>query len=193
MGTAAAAAGLAQGVVAPAPVAALAPSTASDPQQDAVELALAEAMGADPDSAALSDVVTMDASDPAAEIAALSSDTVTPTLRPRARPANIAGLAAPAAVAPVAEIDPAALTDGARLVQLGAFDTAEDARAEWGKLTNQYADLLSAKSLVVQSAESGGRTFFRLRAAGFDSEDEARTLCTALLERNASCIPVVHR
>lgn len=208
-----------QPVAAPEPVAASAPATAADPTQDAVAQALAEALGED---GPLEDVVTMDATDPAEEIAALApvvepeagtvpaEDTeaeVAPKQRPRARPAAIAAaepaaaaadeeqpsLAAPVAAAPAAEIDPATLTEGTRLVQLGAFDTAEDARAEWTKLLNQYGDLLSAKSLVVQSAESGGRTFYRLRAAGFATEDEARALCTSLLERNASCIPVAHR
>lgn len=196
-----------QGVVAPAPVAGMAPSTAPDPTRDAVAMALAEAM-----DAPLADA-TLDAAAPSDGFAAPTvdppADTGSPavaSLRPRARPANFApaaavqdapvqdvALAAPAIVAPAAEIDPATLSEGTRLVQLGAFDTADDARGEWGRLMNRHGELLTGKSVVVQSAESGGRTFFRLRAAGFTTEGEARALCTALLERNASCIPVVHR
>ena len=47
--------------------------------------------------------------------------------------------------------------------------------------------------MVVQSAQSGGRTFYRLRAHGFAGEDDARRFCAALLAENAACIPVAQR
>jgi hypothetical protein len=52
---------------------------------------------------------------------------------------------------------------------------------------------MDGKALVVQAAESGGRTFYRLRAHGFADETEARGFCTTMLEQNASCIPVEQR
>jgi len=97
-----------------------------------------------------------------------------------------------AAVAP-GEIDPSTIATGTRLVQLGAFDDDAGARAEWAKLQGQFPELFGAKAMVVQSAQSGGRTFFRLRAHGFADEDEARRFCAALLAENASCIPVAQR
>ena len=78
-------------------------------------------------------------------------------------------------------------------MQLGAFDTGEQARGEWTKIAGKFGDLMSGKSAVVQSAISGGRTFYRLRAHGFDGEDDARRFCTALLAEGAACIPVAHR
>ena len=45
-------------------------------------------------------------------------------------------------------------------------------------------------TMVVQPAESGGRTFYRLRAHGFDGEDDARRFCSAFVSENAVCIPV---
>jgi hypothetical protein len=165
-------------VSAPPPVAASAPLTAPDPQNGAVEMALAEALsgdGGNPEEQL-----------PGAEdVAALAPDSG--MARPRARPDQSG--AAPA----VRELDPATLAEGTRLVQLGAFDTADEARAEWARLLNANPDLLSGKALVIQSASSGGRDFFRLRAEGFANEDEARSLCSALLGRDATCIPVLHR
>ena len=35
------------------------------------------------------------------------------------------------------------------------------------------------KLRVIQTAESGGRTFYRLRAAGFADEADARRFCSA--------------
>lgn len=118
---------------------------------------------------------------------------VTASIRPRARPAT----AEAAAVVPVAavarEVDPATLAAGTRLAQLGAFDTAEAARAEWDKLSLRFGELLADKGRVVMAAQSGGRAFFRLRAEGFADEAEARRFCAALLAEQASCVPVAQR
>lgn len=118
------------------------------------------------------------------------------SLRPMARPANAAVMVAvttPAVAAPVTDVDPATLVVGTRLVQLGAFDDVETANKEWDKLAGRFGELLAGKGRVVQSAQSGGRTFFRLRAAGFEGEDDARRFCSALLAENAACIPVAVR
>ena len=90
-------------------------------------------------------------------------------------------------------MDPAALEPGTRLVQFGAFDSDKEARAEWLRLAGRFGDLMAGKAMVIQAAESGGRTFFRLRAHGFENEDDARRFCSALVAENASCIPVAHR
>ncbi|PZR00929.1 MAG: SPOR domain-containing protein [Cereibacter sphaeroides] len=91
------------------------------------------------------------------------------------------------------EVDIASVAAGTRLVQLGAYDNETDARAEWAKLQAQFGDLIAPKALVLQQAESGGRSFVRLRAMGFEDEADARRFCSALLAENASCIPVAHR
>jgi hypothetical protein len=79
------------------------------------------------------------------------------------------------------------------LVQLGAFDNQDEARQEWLRLTGTFTDLMGGKSLVIQPAQSGGKTFFRLRAHGFTTDDDTRRFCTAMLAENATCIPVVQR
>lgn len=155
----------------------------------AVALALADALaaGAEP--------FTELAADPADLVLAAAPTAIQ---RPRPRPTEAVPTAptmpepAAAVVAPT-EIDPATLTVGTRLVQLGAFDTGEDARAEWTRLQTQLGALLDGKSVVVQAAESGGRTFYRLRAYGFADENGARQFCAALVAQNAPCIPALHR
>ena len=37
--------------------------------------------------------------------------------------------------------------------------------------------------------EKDGRTFYRLRIAGFESRDEARKFCAALIAAGNDCIP----
>ena len=46
---------------------------------------------------------------------------------------------------------------------------------------------------MIQEAESGGRTFYRLRALGFDDLSDARRFCSVLVAENADCIPVTAR
>ena len=87
------------------------------------------------------------------------------------------------------EIDPATIPVGTRLVQFGAFDTADEARAEWARLQGSFGDLMADKGLVVQPAESGGRTFFRLRAHGFEDEDDARRFCSAFVAEKRDLHP----
>ncbi|GEM_PF-68970 len=119
--------------------------------------------------------------------------------RPAPRPANRVMRVAPTQVslpaAPVeaAEVAVADIPVGARLVQLGAFDSAEDARTAWGRINGRFAALMEGKSRVVQEARSGGRTFYRLRATGFDDLSEARRFCAALVAERADCIPVMAR
>ena len=52
---------------------------------------------------------------------------------------------------------------------------------------------MAGKGLVLQPAESGGRTFYRLRATGFEDEDDARRFCAAFVAQSATCIPVPQR
>ncbi|RYI18006.1 MAG: SPOR domain-containing protein [Acetobacteraceae bacterium] len=171
-------------------LAAAPPTESADPTEVAVDAALAEALGEIPGEAAVVDDVAL--VDALAEPAPEGAITVSP--RPKSRPgAGAAVAAAPeAAVAMAApnEVDPATIAPGTRLVQFGTFDTAEEARVEWTRLQGQFGELMAEKAMVVQPAESGGRTFYRLRAHGFEGEDDARRFCSAFVSENAVCIPV---
>lgn len=176
---------------------------------DAVAKALAEALSTDTGAGLGEDGVADGVVD---DLAALDPNPeASATIRPRQRPLDLAAAApselapseladtapalaqTPLVPAPVAEVDAAMIAVGTRLVQLGAFDTEDQARAEWAKLTNRFGPAFAGKALVVQSAQSGGRVFFRLRAHGFADETEARSFCLTLLEQNAACIPVEQR
>ena len=123
------------------------------------------------------------------------------SLRPVLRPAGLSSTprqqqiaAIDAAVSGVLKsIDPAEIPAGTRLVQLGAYETAEIASAEWARLQSRFEPYLGDKTRVIQKASSGGRVFYRLRAMGFDNVSDARRLCSALKAENADCIPVTTR
>lgn len=188
------------GAVAPLATAPLSAAPLPAPA-DSTAAAAPETLGPDPDAVAqaLAEALAEPVADPVVDDVAEASG---PTQRPRARPSSMSETAdlgvtltdaAPVSATGAAEVDPASIPVGTRLVQLGAFDTPEQARAEWVKLSNQFSDAMAGKALVVQAAESGGRSFYRLRAHGFADETSARSFCTTLLEQNASCIPVEQR
>lgn len=120
--------------------------------------------------------------------------------RPPARPAGdlAARMAIAAATAAVTsgtpdELPANEIIAGTVLVQLGAFDSPEEARTDWARLGGRFDSFMAGKSRVVQGAESGGRSFYRLRAAGFVDLADARRFCAALMAEGADCIPVVAR
>ncbi len=184
---------------------------AADPEtlQRAVAEALANSLadGVDPitpleDEPVSAPLITSPEADPLAEAELASAPADTPvagglgrSLRPKLRPAGLGAL--PQAVAtssgPVTDLDPDTLPVGTRLAQLGAFASADIARSEWDRLSDRFSDYLSGKSRVIQKAQSGGRTFYRLRAAGFEDLSDARRFCSALVAERAECIPVVTR
>jgi len=88
-----------------------------------------------------------------------------------------------------AEPAPAKVASGSAMVQIGAFDSDALAKGEWQRVSGKFGNLFSGKSRVVQEAQSGGRTFWRLRAGGFESKDEARRFCAALIAGGVDCIP----
>ncbi|MEZ5756221.1 MAG: SPOR domain-containing protein [Paracoccaceae bacterium] len=178
---------LAAAVIAPRDPAAVAADPSLGPDPDAVAQALAEALAVPLDDLAATEVAADGGSAP---------------IRPRPRPSNALPGTTDLAPLPVSasspgiaatEIDPSTIPAGTNLVQLGAFDTADQAREEWARLAGLFGPQLQDKSLVVQAAESGGRTFYRLRAHGFSDDAAARGFCVDLLAQQASCIPVEQR
>lgn len=90
-------------------------------------------------------------------------------------------------------LDPAAIAPGTPLVQLGAFDSPEVANEVWASLSDRFEGYLAGRQQVVEQAVVGGRTFFRLRAHGFDDLASARAFCAVFEAERAECIPVVAR
>lgn len=138
---------------------------------------------------------------------------------PKARPAQVAALTLPSANS-VAALAQASVTDaslndvagdilaalgsegemptsqvpvGAPLVQFGAFQNEDIARAEWDRLSSKFEALMDGKTRVIEKAESGGKTFYRLRALGFTDTADSNRFCAALTARNAACVPARQR
>lgn len=98
------------------------------------------------------------------------------------------------AQAPAAtELDPAGLTAGTRLAQIGAFDDVDSARSEWDRVSLQHAALFEGKNRVIQPANAAGRTFYRLRVQGFQTEDDSRRFCAAIEAGDLRCNSVTVR
>jgi hypothetical protein len=91
------------------------------------------------------------------------------------------------------DVNPDSLPPGTRLVQLGAFESREIAVQEWDKVAERFDDYIEGRKRVIQRAESGGKTFYRLRVVGFDDISDARRFCAVLVAASANCIPVVTR
>ncbi|WP_289041316.1 SPOR domain-containing protein [uncultured Aliiroseovarius sp.] len=167
---------------------AIAQQIAADVQGDTADAAEAKPQDV---SATAEDVVQ-------AKIIPASVPGVRTSPRPSGRPANldtrVSVVSPPTSVAAsVTDVAPDKIAAGTRLVQLGAFDSADVARAEWTKLATRFEDYFEGKSRVVQKAQSGGKTFYRLRALGFDDLADARRFCSVLMASKAACIPVVNR
>lgn len=130
---------------------------------------------------------------PAETLVILSVDVpgVTQSPRPLPRPGPAAEPAALAQTpAQAREIDPALLAPGTALVQIGSFDTVADARLGWDATASRFPGIFAGKARVVQAADSGGTTFYRLRVEGFADRDDARRFCAAV-SGAVQCVPVM--
>jgi len=83
--------------------------------------------------------------------------------------------------------------DGAPMVQLGAYESAENAKSEWKRISANHEIIFENKQRLIERVVSSGVTFYRLRAVGFSDRDDTRRFCTILKENNVNCITVVSR
>ncbi len=107
--------------------------------------------------------------------------------------AEAAAAAVAAALAPEMseDIDPATLASGTRLAQIGSYPNEAEARLQWDKTNARFGALMQDKHRVIEQAESGGETFYRLRVEGFTDGEDARVFCNVLKAENAVCVPAV--
>ena len=106
---------------------------------------------------------------------------------PAAAPTPVVQAAPTPAEAPV-ERPAAGSSAGGPLVQVGAFDSNAIAENEWQRLAGRNGSLFSGQAPVIQQHQSNGRTFWRLRVAGFGSISEARQFCSALQSSGTDCL-----
>lgn len=102
---------------------------------------------------------------------------------PAARPAEAAEAPAPAEPETVKVASAAG-----PVVQIGAFDSNAIAESEWNRLSGKFGSLFSGKGQVIQQHQSNGRTYWRLRVAGFESGSDAKTFCAAMKAGGTDCI-----
>ena len=171
----------------------------AEPAEDPLEAALAEALampepelGALVQAAATGPGIVRSPRPPQRPLALRRAPTEAPIQQPGTRVASLGGTVVTSSPNPV-DADPASLTVGTRVVQLGAFDSEEIARQEWTRLSGKFAAYMGGKKRLVQKARSGGRDFWRLRVVGFQDGSDARRFCSALLAKDAACIPVTIR
>ena len=114
---------------------------------------------------------------------AVSSSTGGNVSAPVAAPAP-----APVAMAavPPAPANEAAPSSGAA-VQLGALNSQAAARHQWHKVAARYPDLFRGKAPEITQAAVNGKTYYRLRVAGFSGEREAERFCARLSAKGGAC------
>ena len=78
---------------------------------------------------------------------------------------------------------------GSHVVQVGAFRSDAEAKAQWGRMQSRLGDYLDGKSFDVEAADLGDRgVYHRLRIGPFSSSDAAKDYCTGLKERGQDCL-----
>lgn len=167
-------------------------------------------MMADPETAASTEVALIT---PAAPDAAYMTpgpsvldnpNVIRVSLRPAPRPQALGGMqlkavqnvsgevaADPAPTAALQTIEASAIPKGTTLVQFGVFETVAAAQEHYGVLMASFPEVMGALTPVVVAAQSSGRNFYRLRAEGYASLDEAREFCKGIPKSVSDCIPVV--
>ncbi len=86
-------------------------------------------------------------------------------------------------------VDGADLPVGTRLAQFGAYETVEQAVAQWTVLQERFGAYFEGKTPVIEEATAGGRQFQRLRVMGFNSVSETRQFCAVFTAQSVDCIP----
>ncbi len=73
------------------------------------------------------------------------------------------------------------------MVQLAAVATEQAARDEWQRMSRHMPDLLNGRQPSFSRVEHDGRTFWRLRTAGFSDIAQAKTFCERVRAKGAGC------
>lgn len=81
-----------------------------------------------------------------------------------------------------------AASGGNYKIQLGAYGSDAEARQNWSKIAAKHGDLVKGSPLIVM-ADVNGKTYYRLRAIGFNTAAEAKAACATLNSRGQACFP----
>jgi cell division septation protein DedD len=72
-------------------------------------------------------------------------------------------------------------------VQLAAFDSAERAEQDWGRLAEKMPDLLGNRKPEIERTDLHGRPVYRLRTGGFANLAQATEFCAKVRAHGADC------
>jgi len=118
---------------------------------------------------------------PDVTLTAPAGDTPAPVLAPVAPAAPTAAAGLATNMAPAAH--------GKRpVVQFAAVESGSAALAEWHRLVRQYPDLLGDRTPTITKAAHDGKTFWRVRTAGFPSMSDAVVFCQKVKSRGGQCM-----
>ena len=80
-------------------------------------------------------------------------------------------------------------TGGSYKIQLGAYQSEEEAQASWKKISGKFSSLLTGAPTVTEVELDSG-TFYRLRTAGFADAAAAKAACAKIAAAKQPCMPV---
>lgn len=104
---------------------------------------------------------------------------------------------APVAVVPAARVAartaPAVATPAGKgaLIQLAAVGSEQAAQSEWQRLEKRMPELLGGRKPVISKIERDGKTFWRLRTAGFADANAAKSFCDQIKAKAGNCTVAV--
>jgi cell division septation protein DedD len=136
---------------------------------------------------------------PAAEASAPATVAPPPPVKPAAvavapppsvKPAIVATskvAPAPPPPKPMAATPPAAAVSRSATVQLAALSSEQAARGEWEALSKRMPDLLGSRQPSYSRTDRNGRTFWRVRTAGFTDVAQARGFCEKVRAKGVGC------
>jgi len=135
-----------------------------------------------PDTKALREVAPPP---PAAKpaVVAVAPPAPAPAAKPVAAPAPVVARTPPPAAAPAAAAKPA----GKAVVQLAALGTEDAARNEWAAMTKKMPELLGGHQPSYSKIERDGKTYWRVRTAGFADTAQARSFCEHVRAKGGGC------
>lgn len=124
-----------------------------------------------------------------------------PVAPPQSPPATVAPAVAAPSVAAVAAVQSAAkpaapapipapahpASHGKAGIQLAAVGTETGARTEWQALQKRYPDVLAGHQPAFSKTERDGKTFWRVRTAGFSDLAQAKSACEKVRAKGGGC------
>lgn len=129
---------------------------------------------------------------PAGEANAGAAELPAPTLRPGSESPSDAVETKPVAAEPPkapAQAPAKIASRGAYVVQISALRDEKSARAAWAALAGRFSTVLGGHALDIEKADLGAKgTWYRVRAAGFETRAKAVGACAKLKAGGQDCM-----